>query len=382
MTTIFGYATIKDEIVSLINAANADYGSDFATADLDVSLGEFDIADSRQRFVVKDLSGKYFGIRNDVGVFKRNFQTLFRGITLHIQSGTGLKNSAILQILADTYGLEPFAASDFADGLLDLTTDVGDDEVLVTWPFASTSWSWTGNCVFYLRNEKSSLGGLITDDFLEVFAGNTPTGLSWNLRTTPLNGLYYPSQFDLDQVILTTDLEGLEYPGEYDLGSLITVTDLDGLDYPTDIVLDDLIAALDGLEYPPAVDLNALTVLALSGLDYPAGIGTSRYSALVLTRSLDFSDYQNAIQRFRIGENITDANLVSVIVGKIAANWLTMNRADYKANLTVAFTNATVQSITRTRSLVGWTETMELKPSANSFITGNAFLRYDIESTE
>lgn len=381
MTTIFGYPTIEAEIVGLINKANADYGSNFKPEELDIQFGEFDSFESRQRFIVKDLSGRYFGVRDDVGVFKRNFQTLFKGIELHVQSGSGLSNRKILESLCATYGLPPFEDSDFAPGLLDMHTDAGDEEIAVSWPLADTSWSWTGSVDFYLRNTKTSLGSIITDN-LDAFTGNDFSGITWSIRRTPLDGLYYPSIFDLDTIITDTDLDGLEYPGSLDLGTIITVTELDGLDYPSDIDLGGFIEVLTGLEYPPTLALNSLQAGALVGLDYPTGIGTNRYSALVLTRPLDFSDYQNAIQRFRIGDQINDASLVSAIVGLIAANYTVMNTETNKAKLTTAFTNGTVTAISRKRSVYGWTEYVTVTPASTAFLVGQAILRYDIETDE
>ncbi|CAM8750665.1 virion structural protein [Klebsiella phage vB_KpM_Centimanus] len=381
MSTIFGYPTIEAEIVGLINKANADYGSDFTAENLDVQRGEFDSFESRQRFIVKDLSGRYFGVRDDIGVFKRNFQTLFKGIELHVQAGSGLTNRKILESLCATYGLPPFEDSDFAPGLLDLNTDAGDSEIFISWPIAETSWSWVGSVNFYLRNTKTSLASIITDN-LEAFEPNSFAGITWSVRQTAMDGLYYPSIFDLDSVILETDLDGLEYPGSQDLNSLITVTTLDGLKYPSAVALDNFVSVLEGLEYPPTISLNSLQVGAMVGMDYPTGIGTNRYSALLLTRPLDFSDYQNAIQLYRIGTEITDGSLVQAIVGKIAANWSTMNTEANKARLTTAFTNARVTAINRVRSVYGWTETVTLTPSTTSFIVGQAQLRYDIESVE
>lgn len=381
MSTVFGYPTIEAEIVGLINKANADYGSDFTAENLDVQRGEFDTFESRQRFIVKDLSGRYFGVRDDVAVFKRNFQTLFKGIELHVQASSGLTNRKILQSLCVTYGLPPFEDSDFAPGLLDLNTDAGDAEIYISWPLADTSWSWVGSVNFYLRNTKTSLSSIITDN-LEAFEPNSFSGITWSIRQTAMNGIYYPSVFDLDSVILETDLDGLEYPGSQDLNTLITVTELDGLDYPSDIVLDNFVSVLEGLEYPPVISLSSLQVGAMVGLDYPTGVGSNRYSALVLTRPLDFSDYQNALQLYRIGAEINDNSLVQAIVGKIAANWVTMNTETNKARLTTAFTNATVTAINRVRSVYGWTETVTLTPSSSSFIVGQAQLRYDIESIE
>ena len=141
MTTIFGYPTIKAEIIGLINKANADHNAAFTEDTLDVQRGEYDTFESRQDFIVKDLSGHYFGIRDDISIFKRNFQTLFKGITLHVQVGSGYTNRKILESLCETYGLPPFIDADFAPGVLDLNTDAGDQEIFISWPLADTSWS-------------------------------------------------------------------------------------------------------------------------------------------------------------------------------------------------------------------------------------------------
>lgn len=381
MTTIFGYPTIKAEIIGLINKANADYNAAFTEDTLDVQRGEYDTFESRQDFIVKDLSGHYFGIRDDISIFKRNFQTLFKGITLHVQVGSDYTNRKILESLCETYGLPPFIDADFAPGLLDLNTDAGDEEIFISWPLADTSWSWTGKVEFYLRNTKTSLSSIIVDD-LEAFDGNRYAGITWTVRQTPLEGAYYPIHFDLDKVITVTDLSGLDYPGSYDLNTLITVTNLTGLEYPANFDLSTLTSTLNGLEYPPIINLSALSNISLSGMTYPTGVGTNRFSALVLTRPLDFSDYQNAIQQFRVGSQITDASLVSAIVGKIAANFDEMNTEARKSRLTVAFTNATIVSITRQRSYYGYTEYVTVQPASTSFIVGQAVLRYDIETEE
>ena len=381
MSTVFGYPTIEAEIVGLINKANADHGAAFTVDTLSIERGEYDGFEARQKFIVKDTSGKYYGVRDDISLFKRNFQTLFKGIELHVQAGSGLNNRKILASLCETYGLPPFEDSDFAAGLLDLNTDAGDEEIFISWPIAETSWSWTGSVEFYLRNTKTSLSSIITDN-LDAFKGNSFSGITWSIRQTAMEGLYYPSIFDLDKVIVETDLNGLEYPGSQDLNTLITVTELNGLEYPSDIALNNFTSELNGLEYPPVIDLSSLRTGALVGFDYPTGVGTNRYSALVLTRPLDFSDYQNAIQQFRVGSEITDASLVKAIVNMIAANWATMNTEANKAKLTTAFTNARVTSITRKRSIHGWTETVNLTPSTVSFVVGQASLRYDIETEE
>lgn len=378
MTTIFGYPTIKSEIVGLINKANVDFKSDFTEETLSIERGEFDTFESRQRFIVRDLSGRYYGERDDVGLFKRNFQTLFKGIELNVQTGSGVKNRVVLESLCQLYGLPPFDDSDFAPGLLDMSTDSGDKAVFVSWPIADTSWSWTGNVEFYLRNTKTSLSSIITDD-LEAFDGNPYSGIVWTIRKTTANGLYYPIDFDLDQVIVKTELSGLEYPGDFDLGTLITVTDLSGLEYPPETNLNAFNADLSGLEYPPIIDLTAMTAKTLSGLMYPTGIGTNRYSALVITRPLDFSDYQVAIQQYRVGAQINDESLVNVIVDLIAANFSTMATESSKSRLKVAFTGAQVVSIDRVRTAFGWTETVTVQPSSTAFIIGQAVLRYDIE---
>lgn len=381
MSTVFGYPTIEAEIVGLINKANADHGASFTVDTLSIERGEYDSFEARQKFIVKDTSGKYYGVRDDISLFKRNFQTLFKGIELHVQAGSGLNNRKILASLCETYGLPPFEDSDFAAGLLDLNTDAGDEEIFISWPIAETSWSWTGSVEFYLRNTKTSLSSIITDN-LDAFKGNSFSGITWSIRQTAMEGLYYPSIFDLDKVIVETDLNGLEYPGSQDLNTLITVTELNGLEYPSDIALNNFTSELNGLEYPPVIDLSSLRTGALVGFDYPTGVGTNRYSALVLTRPLDFSDYQNAIQQFRVGSEITDASLVKAIVNMIAANWATMNTEANKAKLTTAFTNARITAITRKRSIHGWTETVSVTPSTVSFVVGQASLRYDIETEE
>lgn len=380
--SIFGYPTIEAELTGLINIANADYGSSFGPTDLSFTATDYDSFEQRQRFDVRDTTGKYFGIRDNVGIFKRNFQTLFLGITVHVQAGSGLTNRVIIDALSATYGLTKFADSDFAPGLLDLNTPVDDDEVFVSWPIATTSLTWVGKVEFYLRNTKTSLKTLITDDHLEAFDPNVQTGFLNDVRVTALPGIPYPEYYNLEDIIIVTELNGLEYPGNQDLSTIITKTELDGLDYPTSLSLDSLTATLTGLEYYPTFALNSIVKGDTDGLEYPSGVTSNRFSALVLTRPLDFSDYQNAIQRFRVGDNITDANLVTVIVGKIADAFSSMNTESRKTSLTVAFTNATVQSISRKRSQYGWTETVTVKPSTASFIAGNAVLRYDIETDE
>lgn len=382
MNSIFGYPTVEAELAALINKANSDYNSDFEEGDLSFIRGEYNPVDKRQNFSVKDLSGRYFGIRDGLGFFKRDFQILFKGIEIHVQVSSGLTNRVIIDELSRRYGLPKFSDNDFADGLLEQNTDVGDSELLVSWPFSSTSFTWIGKVEFYLRNTKSSLTTLITDDHIDGFTPAVQSGILIDTVVTALPGLKVTDDFNLDDIIFQTDLEGLEYPNSMDLGLIITKPDLDGLDYPSSLSLNDLSNDLNGLDYYPSIALNLLPVADLNAIDYPTGTGTNRYSGLLLTRPLDFSDYQNAIQRFRVGAPINDANLVSVIVSKIMATFDALNNATDKAKLTLAFTNAVVLSIKRVRSPYGWRETVSIRPAASSFVAGDAVLVYDIETTE
>lgn len=379
--TIFGYPTIEAEIVSLINQGNADYGANFAVGDLILTLGDFDTLEARQRFSIRDNSGKYFGVISDMGIFKRNFQTLFKGITINLQAASGQNNRAILAALCAQQGLPPFKDSDFAPGLLDMNVDVPDVAVPVNWPFASTSWGWTGSVQFNLSNVKNSLTNIITDGDTEGLDPATLSGVTWQIKDTTLVGLDLPVWNYLDKVIDETDLAGLEYPGDTDLSSVITITSLDGLEYPTDVSLDGLFGSLDGLEYPPAVDLASLTA-TLAGIDYPAGFVSGKPSAWVLTQGLDFSDYGNAIAAYRVGSEINDNVLVNVIVGKIVTQWPTLNTEANIAKLTMAFARSDVTAISTKRSVYGRTTSVTLKLASHALLTGNAVLKYDIETDE
>lgn len=196
-----------------------------------------------------------------------------------------------------------------------------------------------------------------------------------------LSGLDYPEYFDLGKIITITDLEGLEYPDDIDLGVIIHTTDLEGLEYPpmTDISKFQT-SDLQGLEYPPAYDLTKLNVFALAGLDYPSGTGAGQTSAYSTTYPLDFSDYQRAIRTYRLGDTITDVNLVNVIVSMIQSNWTKLQGETNKSNLFNSFLNATIQSIEQKRSIHGWTISVGVKLSSQRVLRGNAVLRYDIQS--
>lgn len=379
MTTIFGYPTIEAEIIGLINQDNADQGANFAVGDLALTLGAFDSIEARQRFSVQDTSGKYFGVIGDMGIFKRDFQTLFKGITLHVQTNSGLSNRQILAELCVRYGLPTFNDSDFAPGLLDMNTTVPDVEVQVAWPFAATSWGWTGTLSFYLSNLKNSLTTLIPDGDTSGLDPVSLSGLTWQITRTALSGILPPDWMDLDKVITDTDLNGLEYPGDTDLSILITVTDLEGLEYPSAIALDDLINTLDGLEYLPAQSLADLTN-SLTGLEYPAGFVTGKPSATVLTAGIDFSDYEQAISRFRKGSELTDPSLVNVIVGKIMAQWPSLNTETNMTRLMVAFTRAKVADITTVRTPAGFVTTSTITLASQAYFTGKAVLKFIVSS--
>ena len=383
MTTIFGYNTIQDEVVGLINAANADYNADFTSSNLKLTLGDYDTLENRQYFTAVDLSGRYFGVIDDLQFFKRNFQTLFKGITIYVQVNSGSTNREILTALCNQQGLPPFTDNDFATGLLDLVTEVGDTETLINWPIQTSSWGWTGNVTFYLRNTKSSLTTLLGDGNLSGIDGIAVSGLFWGTKTPALNGIILPNWNHLDDVITQTYLDGLEYPGDTDFGQIITVTELDGLYYPTSIALDNFtVTELDGLYYPPTIPLDLLNA-TLSGLNYFDGFDATKLSAYPLTYPIDFSDYSNAISSYRRGSQINDASLVNIIVGKILSTWPTLNTESNVKDFTVAFKNATVQSISTVRSpSVGWTVTVVLNLSSHAVLTGNAVLRYDIETFE
>lgn len=379
MTTIFGYDTLNAEIVGLINQANANFGAQFGPNDLQLTLGDFDLLESRQRFTAKDLTGKYFGVIDDLGIFKRSFQTLFKGIDIHVQVGSGETNREVAQLLCTQQGLPPFDDSDFAPGLLDLNTPANDTEILVQWPFAATSWGWTGSLNFYLRNSKNSLATLIPDGDTAGLDPVPLSGITWQVPVTALNGINPPIWNDLNQVITATDLPGLEYPGDNDLNLLISVTDLPGLEYPGIQSLNDLSTDLSGLDYFPALNLTTLSG-SLTGLDYPMGTLVGKASAYVLTQCLDFSDYENAIAALRVGSEINDPNLVNVIVGKIAAQWPAFNTQSSVTKLTTCFSGSDVTSITRTRHYTGWTVSVTLALSTQSFLSGSAVLKYNIET--
>lgn len=379
MTTIFGYPTIEAEIIGLINQDNADQGANFAVGDLALTLGAFDSLEARQRFSIKDTSGRYFGVIGDMGIFKRDFQTLFKGITLHVQTDSGLTNREILAALCVLYGLPTFNDSDFAPGLLDMNTAVPDVEVAVSWPFAATSWGWTGTLDFYLSNLKNSLTTLIPDGDTSGLDPVALSGLTWQVTQTALDGIEPPEWMDLNKVITDTDLDGLEYPGDTDLGILITVTDLDGLDYPTNIALDNLVNTLNGLEYLPAQSLSGLTN-TLTGLAYPTGFVAGKPSATVLTTGLDFSDYEHAVSRFRKGSELTDASLVNVIVGKIMAQWPSLNTEANMSRLVVAFTRARVADITTVRTPTGFVTTSTITLASQAYFTGSAVLKFTVSS--
>ncbi|QDB71168.1 hypothetical protein CPT_Moabite_138 [Serratia phage Moabite] len=380
MSTIFGHDTIKAEVIDLINKKNAQFGADFTEDNLEVTWLSYDALDRRQTMMTKDLSGRYFGLR-DIRFFKRDYDLLFKGIDVKIQVGSGYNNRAVLKELSRAYGLPPFEDYDFAPGLLDMSIEVGDHEQLIEWPFADSSWGWTGTCRFKLRNMKTSLETLIPDGTLDRFHPEELKGVFYELVNGTLSGLDYPEYFDLGKIITVTDLEGLEYPDDIDLGVIIHTTDLEGLEYPpmTDISKFQT-SDLQGLEYPPAYDLTKLNVFALAGLDYPSGTGAGQTSAYSTTYPLDFSDYQRAIRTYRLGDTITDVNLVNVIVSMIQSNWTKLQGETNKSNLFNSFLNATIQSIEQKRSIHGWTISVGVKLSSQRVLRGNAVLRYDIQS--
>lgn len=381
MTTIFGYPTVEAEIVGLINTANANYGAAFVDGDLTLTAGDYDSLESRQRFSVQDNSGKYFGVIDNIGIFKRNFQTLFKGITINVQAASGQTNREVLAVLCEQQGLPTFTDSDFADGLLDLNIDATDEAVQVTWPFSANSWGWTGSIVFYLTNVKNSLATLIPDGDIDGITQVSLSGVTWALKETALNGLTSPNWNDLTQVIGITDLEGLEYPGDQDLGLVITVTELDGLDYPSAQDISGLTPTLVGLEYYPVQDMSTLSG-NLTGVSYPDLFVANTPSAWAITQCIDFSDYENAIARYRVGSEITDASLVNVITGKIVSTWPSLNTEASVSKMNVAFTRAVVNSITTARSVGGWTVSVKLKLASSAFLTGYAVLKYDIISED
>ncbi|UQT03124.1 hypothetical protein TOTORO_02610 [Serratia phage vB_SmaS-Totoro] len=380
MSNIFGHDTIKSEIIDLINKKNAQFGADFTEDNLEVTWLNYDALDRRQTMMTKDLSNRYFGLR-DVSFFKRDYGILFKGIDVKIQVDSGLSNRMVLKELSRAYGLPPFEDYDFAPGLLDMNIEVGDVEQTIEWPFVDSSWGWTGVCAFKLRNVKSSLDTLIPNGDLDKFHAEKLSGVFYELTNGTLKGLDYPDQFDMNKIISITELEGLEYPNDIDLGIIIHTTELEGLEYPamTDISLFPK-DVLDGLEYPPAYDLTKLNVFALAGLDYPSGTGTGQKSAYTTTYPLDFSDYQRAIRGYRLGDSLTDVNLVNVIVSMIQANWTQLRGEKNQSDLVNSFLNSTVQSIEQKRSVHGWTVTVGLKLSSQRILRGNAVLRYDIDS--
>lgn len=167
MTTYFGYLTVREEVIALINEANPGVAP-WLNEQLVLTPSHIDWEQDAQNLVVTD--GRYLKYQT-LEYTLRDFGRLFQLVKTPVLAKEGDTIASVVEKFCSMYNLPPFLPTDFIDEYFLIgTIHFINGKTRIRSTFSEYSLGWIGEIDIYIEDGDTSLVDVVTTTTLEGFS--------------------------------------------------------------------------------------------------------------------------------------------------------------------------------------------------------------------